>query len=206
MANFMHRASGVFADGGFWSFGIDSSGSVSESSAEGTWAGAVAAFFADTNVKTYYSTGTELTLTSTSTASATWRQTTKTETTHAVSGTGTDAQLSTRTSMVCSFYTANATRWGRGRMFLPSPTYAVLGSATTGHLDATIAGNIASALTTMFGSIAAGGLNQLIHTEKETKDGIPPYTTSLITSRRLQGKLMTQRRRSDKIVVATYSV
>lgn len=206
MANFMHKASGTFGDGGFWSFGIDSSGSVSESAAESTWAAAVAAFFGDTNVKTYYSTGTELTETSTSTASSTWHQTTLTKTSHAVAGTATDAQMSTRTAVVCSFYTAQATRYGRGRMFLPAPTYAVLGTSNTGHLDATVAGHIASALTTMFGSIVAGGLNQLLYVRKTTRSGVAPYTTNLVTSRVLQGKLMTQKRRSDKIVVATYSV
>lgn len=108
--------------------------------------------------------------------------------------------------MVCSFYTAQATRYGRGRMFLPAPTYAVLGTSNTGHLDATVAGHIASALTTMFGSIVAGGLNQLLYVRKTTRSGVAPYTTNLVTSRVLQGKLMTQKRRSDKIVVATYSV
>lgn len=206
MTFFLHNASGVFGDGGFWSFNIQTSGSISEAAAETGWAGAVAGFFGDTNVKTYYSTGTELTETSTSTASATFKQTTKTKTSHAVAGTATDAQMSTRTAVVCSVYTAQATRWGRGRIFLPAPSYAVLGTSDTGHLDATVAGHIASALTTMFGALGTAGLTQILYTRKATRGGIAQYTTTQIASRALQGKLYTQRRRSDKIIVASYSV
>jgi hypothetical protein len=206
MAFFLHKASGTFGDGGFWSFGIQSSGSISEAAAETAWGTAIAAFFGDTNVKTYYSTATTLTATSTSTASATFHQTTKTVTSHSVAGTATDAQLSTRTSPVCSVYTANAVRYGRGRIFLPSPTYAVLGTGTTGELDATVAGHIATALTTMFGSLTTAGLTQILYTHKATRGGVPAYTTSQVVRRELQGKLRTQRRRSDKIIAATYTV
>lgn len=206
MTFFLHKASGVFGDGGFWSFGIQSSGSISEAAAETAWGAAVAAFFGDTNVKTYYSTGTELTETSTSTASSSFKQTTKTSTTHAVSGTATDAQMSTRTAVVCSVYTAQATKWGRGRFYLPAPSYAVLGTSNTGHLDSTVAGHIATALTTMFTSLTTAGLTQILYVRKTTRGGIAPYTTTSVASRQLQGKLYTQKRRSDKIIVATYSV
>lgn len=206
MAFFLHKASGTFGDGGFWSFGIQTSGSISEAAAETAWGNAVAAFFGDTNVKTYYSTGTELTETSSSTASATFHQTTKTSTSHAVAGTATDAQMSTRTAVVCSVYTDQAVRSGRGRIFLPAPTYAVLGTSDTGNLDATVAGHIASALTTMFGSLTTAGLTQILYTRRATRGGIAAYTTSQVASRALQGKLRTQRRRSDKIIVATYTV
>lgn len=206
MTFFLHKASGIFGDGGFWSFGLQTSGSISEAAAETGWGNAVAAFFNDANVKTYYSTGTELTGTSTSTASATFHQTTKTSTSHAVSGTATDAQMSTRTSVVCSFYTAQAVKSGRGRVFLPAPSYIVLGTATTGELDPTVAGHIATALTTLFTSLTTAGLSQILYTRRATRGGTPAYTTTQVSSRKLQGKLRTQRRRSDKIIAPTYTV
>lgn len=206
MTFFLHKASGTFGDGGFWSFGIQTSGSISEASANTAWAAATAAFFGDTNVKTYYSTGTELTESSTSTASATFHQTTKTSASQSVAGTATDAQMSTRTAVVCSVYTDLAVRYGRGRIFLPAPTYAVLGTADTGHLDATVAGHIASALTTLFTSLTTAGLTQILYTRRATRGGTPAYTTTQVATRALQGKLATQRRRSDKIIVATYTV
>lgn len=206
MTFFLHKANGIFGDGGFWSFGSTTSGSISEAAAETAWAGAVAAFFGDVNVKTYYSTGTELTATSSSTASSTFHQTTITRTAHSVSGTATDAQMSTSTSPVLSLYTAQAQKYGRGRIFLPSPSYIVLGTADTGQLDPTIAGHIATALTTLFTSLTTAGLTQVLYTRRETKSGVAPYTTTQVTNRHLQGKLRVQRRRSDKIIAPTYTV
>jgi hypothetical protein len=204
MTFFLHTARGTFDDGGFWSFGIQSSGSVSEASAESTWAAAVSAFFGDANVKTYYSTGTTLTQTSTSTASATFRQTTITRTGHSVAGTSTAAQLPTVLGVVATWYTANATRFGRGRIFLPAPAVTALGTGLTGHLDPTVAGNIKTALATLFASMSAGGLTQILYTRKETRSGVPADTTSQVTGRVLQGKIHVQRRRSDKIIAPTY--
>lgn len=54
MPFFLHNAAGTFGDGGFWSFNIQTSGSISEAAAETAWGNAVAAFFGDTNVKSYY--------------------------------------------------------------------------------------------------------------------------------------------------------
>lgn len=206
MTFFLHSASGIFPDGGFWSFGIQTSGSISEASAETAWGTAVANFFGDTNVKTYYAPGFEYTASSTSTASATFHQTTITRTSHSTVGTSTSGQLPPTNAMVCSVYTAQATRSGRGRLFLPAPCTNVFSAGDEGHLDATVAGHVASALTTMFGALTTAGLTQILYTRRATRGGTPAYTTTQVSSRKLQGKMRTQRRRSDKIVVATYTV
>lgn len=206
MTFYLHKASGTFADGGFWSFGIQTSGSVTNAAAETTWAGAVAAFFGDATVKNYFSTGLTLTLTSTSIASSTFHQTTKVSTSHSVVGAGAGLQLPTKVGMIASFYTDNATRDGRGRIFLPAPNAGVLDSANKGELDGTIAGNIATALGTLFTSLSTGGLTQILYTRRATRGGTPAYTTSQVQSRKLQGQLHVQKRRSDKIVGTTYTI
>lgn len=206
MTFYLHKANGKFADGGFWSFGLTTSGSISESAAETAWAAAVVAFFTDTNVATYYSTGAELLQTSTSTASATFRQTTKTATSHTTVGTSTGNQLPTVLGLVVSLYTGNATRYGRGRMFLPAPTTTVLDTAPQdGMLTATVGGHIGTAVATWFNSLATAGLTPVLYTRRATRSGIPADTTSQILTRKVQGKLHVQKRRSDKIIAATYA-
>ena len=206
MTYFLHKANGKFADGGFWSFGLTTSGAVSEASAETTWANAVVGFFTDTNVKTYYSTGLELTATSTSTASSTFHQTTKTTTSHTTSGAATGNQLPTVLGLVVSMYTANATRDGRGRWFLPAATTDVLDSSPQdGQLSATAGGNLGTAVAAIFTALGTGGLTPILWTRRATRGGTPAYSVSNITSRKVQGKLHVQKRRSDKIIAATYA-
>lgn len=206
MPFFLHNAAGTFGDGGFWSFNIQTSGSISEAAAETAWGNAVAAFFGDTNVKSYYATQFTFTKTSTSTASATFHQTTKTSTSHSVVGTAVGNQLPTVLGVVASVYTANATKYGRGRIFLPAPTSVILSTDGKGQIDGTHATNIASALTTMFGSLTTAGLTQILYTRKATRGGIAQYTTSQVTSRALQKKIHVQKRRSDKIVAGTVTI
>lgn len=205
MTFYLHKAAGTFEDGGFWSFGIQSSGSILEAAAETAWGNAVAAFFGDTNVKTYYSTGLSLTSTSTSTASPTFHQTTITRTTHAVAGTSTSPQLPTVLGVVASWYTPNAIKAGRGRVFLPAPASNVLDTANSGHLLPADATNIGTALATLFSSLSTAGLTQILYTRRATRGGTPAYTTSQVTSRLLQGKIHVQKRRSDKIIAPTYN-
>lgn len=204
MTFYLHKANGTFGDGGFWSFGIQTSGSILESAAETAWSNAVAAFFGDTNVKTYYSPDTTLTATSTSTASATFHQTTITRTTHAVVGTSTSPQLPTTMAVVTSFYTPNAIKAGRGRIFLPAPTTDVVTSPGTGQINAAVGANLGTAIATLFTSLSTAGLTQILYTRRATRGGTPAYTTSQVTSRVVQGKLHVQKRRSDKILVASF--
>lgn len=200
MPNFLHQASGVNGSGAFWSFNLKSSGSITESAAETAWAGAVAAFFGDATVKTYYSTGTELTATSTSTASALWKQTTITRTAHSVAGTAATQELPDFCAMVLTLRSAFADKSGHGRWFLPAPVAAVLSVGTGGHLDATKAGNIATAIVTLFGSLTTAGLTPLLLTRKATLGGLPALNTRTITSRQLSETLVVQNRRGDKLV------
>lgn len=205
MTFFLHKANGTQADGSFWSFGLVTSGSVTEAGAETTWAGAVAGFFADATVTTYYTPGFTLVSTSTSTASSQFKQTTKSTTSHGTHGTSTGEQLPVRNSVVLSLYTDQATRWGRGRITLPAPSYTVLATDDSGHISATARAAIASAAQTMFSALSTGSLSAVILHRRAITGGPSAFSTTAVASGLVYGQLDTQRRRGDKVVPASSS-
>ena len=155
MTNFIHRAHGYTTDGSHWSFTLTTSGVISETSAESAFSSAIVGYFTDANVKQYYSTGFKLDRTSTSTTSTTFHQVTKTTTVQATFGTSSATQLPTALSPVWSLRSANVERWGRGRVYLPTPTIGSLSTSNNGAIDSTHATNMGTALATAAG-LAAG--------------------------------------------------
>lgn len=202
MTNFLHSASGTLASGGFWSFTLKSTGSVSETTAETTWGGAVQAFFATTGVAALYRTDTILTATSTSTASAQWKQTTITRTTHTAAGSATTQQLPDFVSMIVTLRSANATKSAHGRWFLPPMTTASMGMSPGPRFLSGTMTTMASAVSTLFNSLATGGLSPVILTRKATVSGLPAFTTQAITHRDIPNIPGVQTRRADKILPA----
>ena len=205
MTFFLHSARGTQADGSFWSFGLVTSGAISEAAAETGWSGAVQGFFADANVVTYYTAGNTLTETSTSTASSTFHQTTKTSTSHSTVGTSVADQLPMRLTVILSLYSAQATRYGRGRIKLPAPSANVLSTDNKGMIDATVATNIASAAATWFTALGTAGLTPILVTRRKTVSGVAQYSTRDITSGLVWHHFGTLRRRADKIIAASTS-
>lgn len=202
MANFLHTARGTLASGAFWSFTMKSSGSISEGAAETAWGGAIAGFFGTAGVEALYSTGCTLTQTTTSTASASWKQTTITRTTHAVSGTAATQELPDYCAMVVTYRAATADKSSHGRWFLPAPVAAALSAGTGGHLSAGSVTTLAGALTTARNAITGAGLQPLILTRKATKSGLPALNTRLVTEWELVHTLAVQNRRGDKLIPA----
>ena len=200
MTFFMHKANGIQSTGGFWSFGLLTSGSISEAAAETAWGGAIATFFSGTVGTSYYSTGTEYTQSSTSTASATFRQTTKTVTTHAVSGGSGDPMLPEFNAVVLSLYSASATRYGHGRWYLPSPSVGILASDTSGHIDPTALTAFATACTLIFTTLSTAGLSPVLVTRRPTVTGAAQYSTRAIVRGSIPNQLEVQHRRGDKII------
>ena len=200
MANYLHVAKGVFAGGAFWSFTMKSSGSISESAAETAWAGAINGFFATTGVAALYSNTVELTETSTSTASATWKQTTKTRTTHTTSGSASTQELPVHDAMIVTYRAATADKSSHGRWFLPAPVAAALSVGSGGHLSASSITTLTGALTTARNAITGAGLSPLILTRKATKGGLPANSTRLVTEWELVTTLAVQNRRGDKLI------
>lgn len=204
MTNFLHKASGTSPSGQFWSFGLVTSGSISEATAQSSWNTRVSAFFADTNVKALYKTTTILTLTSTSTASPTFKQTTVTQNTVSVAGTATTQETPEQMSMVVTTLSALRTRSGHGRLFLPAPVSAALTVNTGGQIAAANVTNIASALTTWFTGLVTDGLAPQILHRKATLGGLAANSLTPMTSGKLGNTLHVQKRRGDKRTI-TYT-
>lgn len=200
MTNYLHKASGVLASGAFWSFGLKTTGSISESAAETAWSSGVNGFFATAGVAALYSTGTELTLTSTSTASSTWKQTTITRTTHTQAGTATTQELPDQDAMIVTYRSANATKSGHGRWFMPAPVAAAFVIGTGCHMSAASATTLSTALATLWNGLVTAGLSPVILTRKATLSGLPAFSTQAVTTRELVHTLGVQTRRGDKLI------
>jgi hypothetical protein len=198
VTNFLHKASGTSPSGQFWSFGLVSSGSISEAAAQASWNTRVSAFFADTNVKALYKTTTVLTHTSTSTASATFRQTTLSENTVSVAGTATTQESPEQCSMTFTTISALRTRSGHGRLFLPAPVSAALTVNTGGQIAGANMTNIAAAATTWFTGLVSDGLQPQILHRKATLGGLAAFSLTPVTSGKISNTLHTQKRRGDK--------
>jgi hypothetical protein len=200
MTFYLHKASGIGADAQPWSFGLVSSGSVSEAAAQTTWAAAVDGFFTTTAVAALYSTAVSITATSTSTASPLFKQTTKTSTLATHAGTATTQELPSQVAMVVTIRSAASTKSGHGRLFLPAPVAAALAVGTGGHLSAGSVTTLSTALGVMFTALVTGGLSPLILTRRKTINGQGALTTQQVTAIDMPNKLAIQRRRGDKII------
>ncbi len=199
MPNYLHKAGGTLEGGFPWSIGMVSTSSDSEAAAQGVWDSGVVAMFTSASFHAILPTGTVLTYTSTSTASADFKQTTKTENTHSTAGTAT-VGLPFQAAEVVTWRTAQFTKWGRGRWYLP--TIAVTALDTAGFVLSTAAtGDIVTAVNAGL-TVWVGALNfQILH-RKATLSGPGANTLTPIASGDVSNKLVIQRRRADKYVPA----
>lgn len=195
MPNYLHKAGGTLQGGFPWSIGMVSVSSSTESAAQTNWDAGIVAMFGSASFHAILPTGTILTYTSTSTASASFKQTTKTETTHSTAGTAT-VGLPFQAAEVVTWRTAQFTKWGRGRWYLP--TVAVTALDTAGFvLSNTAVGDIVTAVNAGL-AVWVGTLNfQVLH-RKATLSGPGALTLTPIASGDVSNKLVIQRRRGDK--------
>jgi hypothetical protein len=197
MPNYLHKAGGTLSGGFPWSIGMVSTSSANEATAQSTWDSAINAIFTNASFIALVPTGTEWTFTSTSTADASFRQTTMTRNTHAVSGTATQG-LPYQTCEVVTWRTAQATKWGRGRWYLPGLASTAL--ATGGYvLSATAVSDIVAAVNAAI-AIWIGSLNMQILHKRGSLSGPGANTLTPITGGDVANKLVIQRRRADKLV------
>lgn len=197
MPNYLHKAGGTLEGGFPWSIGMVSTSTDGESAAQTVWDNGVVAMWGSSAFNALMPTGSILTYTSTSTASADFKQTTKTETTHSTAGTAT-AGLPFQVAEVVTWRTAQATKWGRGRWYLP--TIGTTGLATAGFvLSATAVADIVTAVNAGL-TVWVAALNfQILH-RKATLSGPAANTLTPIASGDVSNKLVIQRRRADKYV------
>lgn len=203
MSNYLHWAGGLIADAFPWSFRIYSTAAASESAAETAWHTGVAAMFSSAGFNGLLPSTVELTETYTSTMNAAWKQTTKTVTNATIAGTGSTA-LPYHTCEVVTLRSAQATRYGRGRIYLPCLSTAAL-AAGGYYLSSTAVGDIVTAVNALLSS-TAGTLQFVLLHRKGTKSGPGALTTDNIVSGDVPDGFDVQRRRADKRVPARTSL
>jgi len=199
MPNYLHTAGGDLNSSFPWSITMVSASSGSEAAANTAWANGWTAAWGVTAFAALFPTTTNLNYASTSTASADFKQTTKTVQTLNLVGTGTTS-LPYQVAEVVTWRTASATKWGRGRWYLPAMDTTVL--ATGGFLLSTaaqtaIVDGLNAALTAWVGELTF----QVLH-RKATLSGPGADTLTTITGGDVANKFVIQRRRADKLVPA----
>lgn len=197
MPNYLHKAGGTLEGGFPWSIGMVSTSSGAEAAAHTTWDNGVVAMWGLAAFNALMAAGSVLTYTSTSTASATFKQTTKTMTTHNTPGTAT-VGLPFQAGEVVTWRTAQATKWGRGRWYLPPMGTTTLAAAGF-VLSATAVADIVAAVNAGLAVWVASLNFQILH-RKNTLSGPVADTLTPIASGDVSNKLVIQRRRADKYV------
>jgi hypothetical protein len=197
MPNFLHKAGGTLATGFPWSIGMISTSSDSEAAAQTAWDNGIVAMWTSAAFNALVPTETVLTYTSTSTANASFKQTTKTTTTHNTPGTNTTGPAF-GSSMIVTWRTASATKWGHGRWYLPA--FGPSSLATGGYyLSTTATGDIVAAVNAGL-VLWVGPLQfQILH-KKATLTGPAADTLTPIVGGDVSNKIAQQRRRGDKFV------
>lgn len=197
MPFYLCQAGGTMNSAFPWSFRMVMSSSSGESAAESNWHASILAMFNSAPFLALVPASTELTYTYSSTLDSTFHQTTKTQSTAAVSGSAT-ASLPYHVAEVVTWRTGFATRYGRGRWYLPPLATSAL--ATAGYVLST------TAVTDIVGAVNAaiaawaGVLNPVLLHRKATKNGPGALSTDPIVSGDVPNGLDTQRRRGDKLV------
>lgn len=195
MPNYLHTAGGTLEGGFPWSIGMVSTSSDSESAAQGVWNSGIVAMFQTAAFQALMPTGTIVTYTQTSTANSLFKQTTKTTNVLSIAGTATQG-LPFQAAEIVTWRSTQATKWGRGRWYLPTIGSAAL--LSTGFvLSGTAVNDIVAAVNAGL-AIWVGALNfQILH-RRNTLSGPTANTLTPIASGDVSNKLVIQRRRADK--------
>lgn len=204
MPDYLHTASGTLANAFAWSITAKSVSAGTEAAVETAWAAGWAACFGLAAFKGEYATDVELTETSTSTASATWKQTTITRTSHALAGTAAQS-IAYQSSVVVTLRTALATKYGRGRWYLP-PT--AVGSLDTGGfvLSAAAQANLVLGLNAGFAAWAGTVNLVILHRTAPLGGGVAALSTTPIVGADLANKFVVQKRRADKSAIVRSTI
>jgi hypothetical protein len=205
MAFYLAQASGLLSGSFPWSVNAVLSSTSSESAVAADFNAAFVAFFTNAALTTYIPSTVTLTATSVSTASPTFKQTTKTVTTSSHAGTATGVALPYFCSEIVTFRSANATRWGRGRWYLPP---LAVGALATGGFSLLPAAQTAlqTAMNAYFTSMGTNYSHVILH-KKATSGGTRPAdSTDPVVAADIPSTFSVQTRRADKLVPSRLSV
>lgn len=197
MPFYLHTATGLLGGSFPWSINAVSSSSASESAAQTAWDAGVVALWNSTGLNALIPTTTTLTETVTSTANSSFKQTTATVTTHSLAGTGTGS-LPFQIAEVVTLRTAQRTKYGHGRWYLPALAPAAL-IAAGNLLSAAAVTDLVTAVNAMFTAFGSTLQLQILH-RHGTLHGPGALTTDPVVSGDVANKFVVQRRRGDKLV------
>lgn len=199
MANYKCEIHGLIAGTLPWSIGMYFSGSVSESSASGTFNTAAGVLFTDATNGLDQFLNAEVTTTNTlvSTQSATFHQTTATSAALVHLGTDANASLPWQTAMVVTFRSVQKTRFGHGRVFLPPMASDNIASHV---FKSTVTAKVAAGFQTLRTSMTSGGLTQFIVGKVPSIGGNPAFSPLTCIGGDVSDKPGVQRRRVSKVV------
>ena len=196
MTNFMHHASGGLATQ-FWSVGMASEGSISEGAAETAWGNAWHAFMTDASVSALYPGSVTLTETYSTTVDSTWHQTTVTRSTWSDAGSNAGVSMPPQIAVGVTWRSSYATRYGRGRWYLPPLSGGEL--AADGYWTSAAVSALATALGTLYGSLVTAGLQPVL-VSRRAGLRTTAYSVRPIQSADMPNKAVVQKRRGDKLV------
>lgn len=203
MPNYLLVASGQIGSSFPWSLRMYASSSGSEAAVETTWSSGIAAMFNSTGFNAILPNSVNVNSTYTSTMDSNWKQTTKTSTSASLTGTAT-VSLPWHTCEVVTWRTALATRYGRGRWYLPCLSTSAM-SAPGGKLTSAAQTDIVTAVNALL-AITVGSIQFLILHRRGTKGGLAPLSTTPIVAGDVPDGFDVQRRRADKYVPARTSL
>lgn len=205
MAFYLAQASGLLNTSFPWSVHSVLSSNNTESNVLGFWDAAFRSIWTNGTLAPYIPTTVTITQTSVSTASAQFKQTTKSEANSTTAGTSTDLALPYHTCEIITFRSAFATKWGRGRWYLPplatnalaADGFSILAAAQTALQDA---------LNAYFVIVGATYSHVILHRKATAGDARAAFTTDVVTACDIPSSFAVQRRRADKLVPSRLTV
>lgn len=199
MANFSARVNGLLGGSLPWSFGFHVSSALTEGQVSTDFNTAVNTLFntATNGLQNFMSSDVTATGTAVSTLNSTMHQTTKTSATLSITGSDANASLPWNIAEVVTLRSANFTKWGHGRIFLPP----FAEDQVTAHvIKAATMTSMQTVFNAFFASLTGAGIQPFIFNKVTRKDGTPPYTITNLTSYDISNKPAQQRRRVSKVV------
>lgn len=189
MALYRHQARGI-TPGESWSFSLHTTGEISLAAAQTSWSDSTGAAWTDGLDGVMPP---DVVMTEVSTAeldSSTGGQLTRVIDDVSRPGVDVGAMLPFQCAPAVSFRTAFATRWGRGRLYLPPPAASVL---SAGRLSESAQSVILTAFSALFDGLQADGLTPVIWSRTR-------LTSTPIVSIDVGDVIDTQRRRRGSLV------
>ena len=199
MTNFRCEVFGLIGAELPWSNRIHVSGSTAESTLATDFAASITALYttATNGLQNFMSADVTVTGIKVTTLNSTMHQTTGVTAGLSIAGTDANASLPWSNAEVVTWRTAQLTKWGHGRWYLPpfaedQIVAHVIKSATTAKMKLV--------LDPFFTSFGSSGVVPFLYNERTRKDGTPPYTMTNIINYDISDKPAVQRRRVSKIV------